>query len=96
MDGKPYTTEELQANKNEEGWVEGIVAFDLDELRLNIDDFNDLASERVTGSCVGLEGIDYTPFAVLDGQVLILVGGCCNGYLAELADDAPNAVPPES
>lgn len=96
MDDKPYTVAELRANMDERGWIEGIVAFDLDELRLDLDDFNDLASERVTGSCVGLEGIDYEPFGVLDGQFLVKVGGLVDGYLASLTDDAPDPVPSES
>jgi len=81
---KPYTVAELRAMQEKDGSVTGVISVPWDETG-DIESLNDIASEQITGSEIGLEDISYRLGGVdVEAQeVLLEVTGTAENWLAE-------------
>lgn len=69
---QPYTREELRSNMDEDGYVEGKVIVDFNQiLDIDLEGFLDCLSERLTGSLL-LMNIDYDIVGIVGPNELVI------------------------
>lgn len=85
---KPLSLQELRAMQQAKGAVTAVIAVAWDDTG-DIESLNDIASEQLTGSSIGLEGISYRLVGVdAEAQkVLLEVTGTAENWLAEQEED---------
>ena len=70
------TSEELEKNSNSDGDLKVTLVVDIDKLRGDVDELNDIVSDFITGSECGLTDIGYKLVgATSDGDAVVQVTG---------------------
>lgn len=69
---EPLTLEQIKKREDENGFIEGIIPVDLNEIiNLDKEQFLDLVSERLTG-CTALCNIDYSVIGSVGPQTILI------------------------
>ena len=95
-DCKPLTHEELRRITSDGQYMLDIVlGVELEDIVQGIDSLNDHVSERITGSCCGLEGLSYWAYAGEDAVALAANYGAILRVRAQWrpSDDTDNETP---